>query len=127
MLDRGLQSIVIGLAMVLLFVGLRLLLRRQWLAALVLCAVMSLPDALQSSLPRWWALPLTMAIFSVFVLALVRHGVLSLVVMVLVVWFTNLPLALDWTQWYALPTKVMALTFAGLAAYAARAALSRTR
>jgi Protein kinase domain len=125
LLGRVFQAIAVGLGMTLLFLGLRVLLRRQWLAAVVLCAIMSLPDALQSGTSLLLALPITMAIFSTFVLVLVRHGLLSLVVTALIVWLTNLPLTMDLAQWYALPSKVVALVFAGLCAYATRAALSR--
>jgi hypothetical protein len=127
LIERVFQAIAMGLAMVLLFVGLRLLLRRQWLAAVVLCAVMSLPDSLQSGTSALLALPVTMAIFSAFVLVLLRHGLLSLVVAAFIVWFANLPMATDLGQWYALPTKMVTLVFAVLCAYATRAALSRAR
>src|SRR5262249_15616828 len=84
-LMRLFVSTGVGLVIALLFVGLRFLLRRQWLAAVVLLAVTCLPDALSSGVTPAIAVPAMMVVFSVGVVALVREGLLSLIVTFLVV------------------------------------------
>jgi len=113
-LSRLLDSVMIALAMVLLFVGARRVLHRQWLAGLAMLFLASLPDALQSTTSPFVSIPFAMAVLGFCLVALLREGVLSLIVTLFVVGLIgSLPLTLDLSKWYAQPTQT---TFAMLAA-----------
>ena len=128
LLDRFVSSVASGMAWALLFVGARALLRRQWLAAVAICLVISLPDALQGGTPPLVAIPLTMLLFGVFVLALVREGLLTLITTVFAVGLlANVPQTLELGEWFATPAKVVLVSFLVLCAWSARAALAGAR
>ena len=123
-LGRLLDSVMIALAMVLLFVGTRRVLRRQWLAGLVMLFLVSLPNALQSTTSPLVSIPSTMAILGFLVIALLREGVLSLIVTAFVVGLLgNLPLTLDMSKWYAQPTQSIFAILAALIIFGLRPSL----
>jgi serine/threonine-protein kinase len=127
-LDRAVFAALASMAMVLLFVGARTVLRRQWLAGVAVALLISLPDSLQSGVSPLVGVPLTMAMFGVFVLALLREGLLTLAVTMFAVGLlANVPHTLDLGAWYATPTTTLTVVFAGLCAWSARAALRGLR
>jgi len=128
LLNRAFDSTAGSLATALLFVGMLYLLRRQWLTALAVTALVSLPDAFQTPLPPYVSIPITMLLFSLFMVALLRHGLLCLIVTLFTVGaLINLPLTTELARWYAQPTLVVVAALAALCAYATRAALSPGR
>jgi hypothetical protein len=113
-----------GMGMVLLFVGLRFLFKRPWLAAVVAATLIGLPDAFGGGTTPWIAVPVAAVLMGFFLAALVREGLLSLVVTLFAVGLVaNLPLSLEFSKWYSMPTKVALAMFAALVAYALRVSL----
>lgn len=128
LLARVTLSIGVSLFLALLFVGLRVLLRKEWLTALGVLAIVSVPEALGSGVTPALAIPAVMVYGAPWLLALVRQGLLSLMAIILVVGLLlNLPLTVELSQWYARPTLIVGLSIAALCAFSARAALSAPR
>ena len=124
-LARTSISVGISLLLALLFVGVKAVLRREWLTAVVILAVGSVPDALGSGVSPAVAIPAVMLYLSLSVLALARQGLLSVMASMLVLGLlVNLPLSLELAQWYALPTLIVGFVIAALCAWSARAALA---
>jgi serine/threonine-protein kinase len=73
------NSTLLGLGALLLFLVLRLLTRRDWLAAGLIVAILSANQAGQAE-SLWLMLPLGLAISSSYVVLLLRFGVLSAIV-----------------------------------------------
>jgi hypothetical protein len=127
-LARATVSIGLSLLLGLLFVGVKLLLRKQWLTALGVLAIVSVPEALSSGVSPVLAILAVMVYGSPWVLALVRHGLLSVMAIMLVAGLMlNLPLSVELSQWYARPTLIVGLLIGALCAFSARAALSAPR
>jgi len=79
-----------GLALLLLFLVLRLLTRRDWIASLLVVAFLVLGDLAESSVSSrsfWILLPLSLLAWSSFVLLMLRFGVLAAIT---AVWTANL-------------------------------------
>jgi serine/threonine-protein kinase len=126
-LDRLVDSVTMGMGAVLLFVGLRYLLR-PWLAMLVGAVIIGLPDAFSSATAPWIAVPAATLLMSFFVVALMREGLLTLVVTLFVTGLiSNVPLSLELSKWYSMPAKLALAVLVLLAGYALRAALVRDR
>jgi hypothetical protein len=120
-LNRAVASVMMALGLVLLLVGLRALLRRQWLAALVSTALLGLPDALSGGMSPLVSIPMSMLLVGVGVWALLRHGLLPVAVALLVVgMLSNLPITTDLTHWSGIPSLVVILAITSLLAYGAR-------
>jgi eukaryotic-like serine/threonine-protein kinase len=123
LLDRLVASMFLSMAMLLLLVGLRALLRRQWLAALLGTLLLGLPDALSSGLPLGYAVGFSMLLIGVGVALLLRQGLLALAVALLVVgMLTSMPLTPDLGAWTAQPTRVVLVALFALSYLALRGA-----
>jgi hypothetical protein len=110
-LALSLVDVALGaMAWVLLFVGLRSLLRRQALAALALVLLLGLQQALGSGAAFSVGLPLGMLVMAIPVIALARQGFLSLLVALLMVnLLVSLPVRPELGHWSAGPTYAAAL------------------
>jgi hypothetical protein len=100
-----------------LFVLLRLACRRDWIAMVLTVAILSVPSFIGSEPP--WAKGVSAVVFYAlaFVL-LLRFGFLAYLVCNLAgALFTNMPITLDVTAWYAVPSTMSLLVLAGLAVY----------
>ncbi len=127
-LDRLVDSVTMGMGMVLLFVGLRFLFKRPWLAAVVAATIIGLPDAFFSGTTPWIAVPVAAVLMGFYLAALVREGLLSLVVTLFVVGLVaNMPLSLEFSKWYSMPTKLALALFVALLVFALRTALGEDR
>jgi len=117
-------SVAVSLLVFFLLLGLRALLRKQWLAAVVFVALLLIPRLLTSS-----AVPVDLAFgvvsLSIDVFILFRFG---LVAYVAAVYVTNilgqLPLTLDFSAWYVSDSMFVLVALAALAAWAFRTALA---
>lgn len=120
------RALIVALVAVLLFVVLRLLLRRVWVSVVVGALLLSLTamnNAGTAGSALIWFFPLAAGSF--LALILVRFGLLAFAVSVFV-WsvMTAVPLTLEMTQWWAVPSNwalacVTALALFGF--YASRA------
>ncbi|HEV2401855.1 MAG TPA: serine/threonine-protein kinase [Candidatus Sulfotelmatobacter sp.] len=102
------QSIQTTLMFFLLLMGLKALLRKQWLAAIAFVAIFALPQALSSS---HLALDLTSftLVYAIAVLIVIRFGLVPLAVAIFTINLTaNLPFSSDFSAWY-MTTSVLAL------------------
>jgi hypothetical protein len=121
-----LGAILSSMAIVLLFVGMRRLLRKQLLAAAATTVLMSLQNVLASGEPFVTALLITAAIFAVPMIVLVRKGLLAAVAtMFTVVLVTQTPLTPALSHWTGGPTRIALLALAALALYAFKLATAR--
>jgi serine/threonine-protein kinase len=128
LLARASISVGVSLFLALLFVGVKYVLRKEGLAAVVVLAVISVPEALGSGVKPALAIPAVMVYGSTWVFALVRQGLLCLIANILIVGLLlNLPFTVDLSRWYAQPTLVVAAFIAAVCAYAARASLKAPR
>lgn len=117
-LDQVLGSITFGLACVLFLVLLRLLLRRPWAAGLAFTLLLTLPRALVTEQPLWFALPFQALISAALVLLLLRLGLLAAVVSTTVAdLLLAFPAVGELTGWKAPGTWFPAGVLAGLALY----------
>jgi hypothetical protein len=124
-LGRLIDSVALGMGTLLLFVGVRFLLRRPWLAALALVLITALPDAFSASTSPWLGIPFAMVVTGTLVASLVRYGLLTLITGLFALGLiVNLPLTLELGQWYAMPTKLVLAVVVGLVVYAASTARS---
>jgi serine/threonine-protein kinase len=117
-------GIVVGLMLVFVFFLLRVLLRRQWLAA----AVYVLLDA-TSFLPVGSAHPVISFLFgalvSGFIVAALRwFGVLSVIVTVFIFYILHFPLTTDFSAWYASTTIFVVVVVLALKGYAFHTAVA---
>jgi hypothetical protein len=125
MLLAQLNAALISLALLLMIMVSRIVLRRQWLAIAAALLVLCLPECLASPLPLWLVLPLDMAILLLPTMVLVRFGLLPAIVNFYV---TNrlmaYPLTEDLSSWTAGPTLILGAFILALVLWAARAALA---
>jgi hypothetical protein len=115
-------GIWLGLGLVFLFFVLRVLLRRQWIAAAVFVVLYGVVTGFLFS-----SHPLIGACFGVLAVsfslaALLRFGVLAAIVCVFVP--PDLPLTTDLSAWYSGPTVFVVAIVLGLAAYAFHTAIA---
>jgi predicted Ser/Thr protein kinase len=121
-----LNSAAIAMAMLLIILVLRLLLRRQWLAIAATLALIALPDALILGISPWIAIPVEMLLIGIPALILVRFGLLSAIVTLYVGHRLQLmPLTDDFAHWTAGPTLVLLLLLAAVAVYGFRQSVGR--
>jgi len=113
---QPLASINVAVGSLLLLALLRLLLRREWLAATVFVIVIGTLESLQWDLPWGLALPVAALIMGTFVIVGLRLGLLAFVV---TAFTTDLAIGLtttsDLASWSAGPTRLVAATVLGLA------------
>ena len=102
------QSIVFTLLFFFLLLGLKVLLRKDWLAAIAFVAVYALPIGLSSSYVAV-ELPSEILIYSVAVLLVFRFGLVPLACAIFTVdMLANVPFSADLSAWY-MPASVLAL------------------
>jgi hypothetical protein len=122
-----LGAILSSMAVVLLFVGMRRLLRKQLLAAAATTVLMSLQGVLASGEPFVMALLITGAIFAVPMIVLVRQGLLAVVAtMFTVMLVTQNPLTPALSHWTGGPTRIALIALAALTLYAFKLATARS-
>ncbi|HEX6737373.1 MAG TPA: hypothetical protein VF310_03765, partial [Vicinamibacteria bacterium] len=113
-----------SLALLLVILVSRQLLRWPWLGTAAVLALMSLPDALALGARLWISLPVDMLLLSLPVAILIRFGLLSAIVTFYVGHRLILtPLTDDMAAWSAGPTQVLLLLLAVLATYGFRQSL----
>ncbi len=102
------QSIESALFFFLLLLGLKYLLRNQWLAALVFVALFAGPRGLASS-HMSVDLPALGLVYAIAVLIVIRFGLVPLVVAIFTVdMLGNVPISADFSSWY-MTTSILAL------------------
>ncbi len=79
-LGMPVNSTLLGLGALLLFLILRLLTRRDWLAAVLIVAILLVNQVGQAEESPWLMVPLGLIIFGTYVVLLLRFGVLSAIV-----------------------------------------------
>ena len=86
----------------------KVVLRKDWLAAVVFVLIFALPRGLSNPHP-WIEVPSEIIIYAVAVLIVYRFGLVPLVCAIFTVNMTsNLPLSGDFSAWY-MPTSILAL------------------
>lgn len=96
---------------------LRALVRNRWLAASIFVLLLSVPRVLGSEHP-WIEVPMQLIIYSIAALAVMRFGLISLAVGVLCADLTlNMPITLDFSNWYAARSLCVVLVFVAIAAW----------
>lgn len=102
------QSIQSALFFFLLLLGLKYLLRNQWLAALVFVAIFAGPRGLASSYMSV-DLPALALVYAIAVLIVIRFGLVPLVIAIFTVdMLGNVPFSADFSSWY-MTTSILAL------------------
>jgi serine/threonine-protein kinase len=79
-LGMPVNSTLLGLGALLLFLILRLLTRRDWLAAVLIVAILLVNQVGQTEESPWLTVPLGLIVFGTYVVLLLRFGVLSAIV-----------------------------------------------
>ena len=121
------ESVVYALGVLLLFVLVRSLLRRDGLAALALAAIMLLPTAVGAAEGAWFAVPAAVVWTLSWVLLLLRFGLLAASVGLFVYELLYVfPITTDLQSWKAGPTLLALLLLALLAVTAFRNAVGGT-
>jgi hypothetical protein len=123
LLELALDATLTALGALLLYLILRLVLRRDLPAALALVAVTTALSVVASSDPLWLTLPLVLALTSSYVFMLLRFGLLPTIGG----WFVYeclccFPLTMELGAWYAGPTMIVLPFVALLAVLTFRAA-----
>ena len=99
-LKQVVGSIVGTLQFFFLLLGLKFLLRKDWLAAIAFVAVFAVPRGLLDSHPKI-ELPTLILVYSIAVLIVLRFGLIPLAVAIFTVdMAANLPLAGDLSAWF---------------------------
>jgi hypothetical protein len=102
------QSIQTTLIFFLLLLGLRTLLRKEWIAAIVFVAIFALPRGLASSY-RAIELPAQILVYAIALLIVIRFGLVPLAVAIFTIDMTSgIPFSPDLSTWY-MTTSVLAL------------------
>jgi serine/threonine protein kinase len=102
------QSIQSTLLFFFLLLGLKALLRKEWLAALVFVAIFAVPRGLSSSYVPV-ELPTQILVYAIAVLIVVRFGLVPLAVAIFTIdMLANVPFSADFSSWYMTPS-VLAL------------------
>jgi serine/threonine-protein kinase len=121
--EAQIRNAIASIALLLMLLLLRVILRRLWLAGVVLVLLLSVQNVLLSETPFWVGLAATLPVFLLPALCLMRAGLLGTIVMF---WTANLlgtlPLTPRLGHWTAPPTVFAMLLMAALAAYGFRAA-----
>ena len=93
-------SIQTTLLFFLLLMGLKAILRKQWLAAIVFVAIFALPRGLTSS-HMAIDMPAFALVYAIAVLIVIRFGLVPLVIAIFTIDMTaNIPFSADLSTWY---------------------------
>jgi serine/threonine-protein kinase len=119
---QPLASVGVAMGSFLILALARLLLRREWLAALVYIAVFGTIEGLRwRDLPLAWGMPLAWLIVAEFAWIALRFGLLAFVMLSFASdLMISLTTTADLSSWTSEPTRVMAVVVVGLALYAFR-------
>jgi serine/threonine-protein kinase len=102
---------------------LRVVLRKQWLAAAAFVALWVAQTTL--SRDELWTIPFEVVVYGVFALLVLRYGIVPLIVSVLTAdCLLNAPITLDFSSWYIASSLVSLLLFLGIALYGFRCTLA---
>jgi hypothetical protein len=123
-----LDSAAFALGLAVLLVLVRMAVRSELLAAVVMVPIVALPDAIASGLSFWIALPAAMGVMAVAVGVLVRYGLLA-VMMAMYVANRALatPFSLRFDHWTGAPTAFSLAVIAAIVAWGLAASASRRR
>ncbi len=106
---------------------LRLILRKDWLAAASFVAIFVLLRTLGSD-EGLWILPIIALVYTVFVVLLLRYGIVPLVVSIFTADFLlNAPLTLDFSAWYIASSLLPMLVVLAVAVYGFRCTVAGKR
>ena len=102
------QSIQSTLVFFLVLFGLRVLLRKEWIAAIVFVSIFALPRGLSGSYMKI-ELPAEILVYAIALLIVIRFGLVPLVCAIFTIDMTlNLPFSADFSTWY-MTTSILAL------------------
>ena len=102
------QSIQTTLVFFLLLLGLKVLLRKEWIAALAFVAIFAVPRGLSSSYMKI-ELPTQILVYVIAVIIVIRFGLVPLACAIFTIDMTAaIPFSTDFSTWY-MPTSIMAL------------------
>ena len=102
------QSIQTTLVFFLLLLGLKVLLRKEWIAAIAFVAIFAVPRGLTSSYMSV-ELPTQVLVYSIALLIVLRFGLVPLAVAIFTIdMMANVPFSADLSMWY-MPTSIAAL------------------
>jgi len=124
-LDYVFQAVAFSMGFLLAMLVLRVLLRREWLAAGSLIALMGLQTGLNSGIDPWIGVAVGLLLWAVPCFVLLRFGLLTTTVGLFVIFLVgNLPLSGRLDHWTAGPTYLVMGTVASLAVLGFRSALA---
>jgi Protein kinase domain len=110
------------------FLVLSLIVRRDWIAAILLAALLAFVAALPATADSAWTIPGGLLRVAVAVVLLLRVGVLAVIAWAFVAFATQLvPLTLDLPVWYSGASLAKMFAVGGLAVYGAWASLGGRR
>jgi serine/threonine protein kinase len=102
------QAIQTTMVFFLVLFGLRALLRKEWLAAIVFVAIFALPRGLASSFMKI-ELPAEILVYAIALLIVIRFGLVPLVCAIFTIDVTiNIPFSADFSSWY-MTTSILGL------------------
>ena len=102
------QSIQTTLVFFLVLLGLKVLLRKEWIAALIFVGIFAVPQGLRSSYVGI-ELPAQILVYAIAVLIVIRFGLVPLVCAIFVINMeSNIPFSADLSTWY-MTTSLLAL------------------
>ncbi len=128
LIGNQIDALALGLGALLLFLVLRLLLRHDLAAAVVLGAVLALTQVTQLEASPWVGIPLSVVLMGAYTWLLLRLGLLAAIVAIYVSnLFIELPLTTHLGTWSSGPTVMAGLVVTALAIYAYRTATSSVR
>jgi hypothetical protein len=110
-------SILSTLVFFFVLFGLKVLLRKEWIAAIVFMAIFAVPRALNSTFMAT-ELPLQILVYAIAVLLVLRFGLVSLACAIFTVdLMTNLPFSADFSAWYMTTSILAVLSVVALAGW----------
>jgi hypothetical protein len=111
------QSIQSTLVFFFVLFGLKVLLRKEWIAAIAFVAIFALPRALTSTYVAV-ELPFLIIVYGIAVLIVLRFGFVSLACAIFTIdLMANVPFSADFSAWYMTTSIVALLSVAALAGW----------
>jgi serine/threonine-protein kinase len=111
------QSIQTTLVFFFVLFGLKVLLRKEWIAAIVFVAIFALPRALTSTYMAV-EMPAQILVYAIAVLIVLRFGLVPLVVAIFTInLMANVPLSADFSAWYMTTSILGVLSVLALAGW----------
>jgi len=102
------QSIQTTLIFFFILFGLKVLLRKEWIAAIAFVAIFALPRSLTSTYVKI-ELPAEIVVYGIAVLIVLRFGLVPLACAIFTInLMANIPFSADFSAWY-MPTSILAL------------------